>query len=100
MLRRWIATIQRTAPGPDAINQGWRHHLVNLLYDAIRRLAGSDIKQEADEHADYLKREVLKVTHRDPSARILVVVNVQYCHILRERLRKYDDLEIVTYINL
>ncbi len=99
-LRRWIATIQRTAPGPDAINQGWRHHLVNLLYDAIRRLAGSDIRQEADEHADYLKREVLKVTHRDPSARILVVVNVQYCHILRERLRKYDDLEIVTYINL
>jgi hypothetical protein len=99
-LRSLIATIQRTAPGPGAINQGWRHHLVNLFYDAIRRLAGSAVKREAYEYADFLKREVLKVVRRDPGARILAVVNVQYCHILRERLREYDDLEIVTYIDL
>jgi hypothetical protein len=100
LLRRLTATIQRTAPGPDAINQGWRHHLVNLLYDARRQLAGSNVKREANEHAHYLIREVTRVTHRDPSARILVVVNVQYCHILRERLREDEDLEIVNYSEL
>jgi hypothetical protein len=99
-LRSWIATIQRTAPGPDAINQGWRHHLANYLYDAMRWLSANDGESAAHKHADHLTQAVLQVARRDPGARILVVVNVQYCHIIRERLRHHEDIEVTTYAKL
>lgn len=99
-LRSWIATIQRTASGPDAVNQGWRHHLANHLYGAIRWLSAGDGESAAHKHTDHLTQTVLKVARRDPGARILVVVNVQYCHIIRERLRHYEDIEVTTYAAL
>jgi hypothetical protein len=99
-LRNRIATIQRAAPGPDAINQGWRHHLANLLYDTMRWLAGSNLERATHEHTDRLTEEVLNVARRDPAARVLVVVNVQYCHIIRERLRAHDDVEVAAYTDL
>jgi hypothetical protein len=99
-LRSWISAIQRSAPGPDAMNQGWRHDLVNYLYDATRRLSGIDMEREARAHTDYLTREALAVSRRDPGARVLVVVNVQYCHIIRERLRKHEELEVTAYSEL
>lgn len=99
-LRNRIAAIQRAAPGPDAVNQGWRHHLANRLYDATRRLAGGDVEQETRDHTDRLTEEVLRVARRDPDARVLVIVNVQHCHVIRERLRAYDDLEVAAYTDL
>lgn len=99
-LRSWIATIQRTAPGPDAVNQGWRHHLANYLYDATRWLAAGDLERAARDHANHLTQAVIQVARRDPGARILVVVNVQYCHIIRERLRHYEDIEVKPYTKL
>lgn len=99
-LRNRIATIQRTAPGPDAINQGWRHHLANYLYDATCWLSVGELGKATHEHADYLTQAVLQVARRDPGARMLVVVNVQYCHIIRERLRHYEDVEVTTYTDL
>lgn len=99
-LRGWIATIQRTAAGPDAVNQGWRHHLANYLYDATRWLSAGDVERAAHEHADHLTQAVLDVARRDPGARVLVVVNVQYCHIIRERLRHHQDIEVTTYAAL
>jgi hypothetical protein len=99
-LRGQIGSLQRAAPGPDAINQGWRHHSANLLYTTTRRLAGSDMERAAQMHTDYLTEEVLKVARRDPDARVLVVVNVQYCHVIRERLRAYDEVEVTDYTTL
>ena len=96
-LRKRIMSIQRTAPGPDAINQGWRHHLANLLYIASRRLAGGNVERETRKQTDQLTQAVLEVARRDPRARVLVVVNIQHCHIIREQLRTYDEVEVVTY---
>ncbi len=99
-LRNRIATIQRTASGPDAINQGWRHHLANQLYDVTRRLSVGELEKATREHTDHLTQAALQVARRDPGARVLVVVNVQYCHIIRERLRQYEDIAVTTYTDL
>lgn len=99
-LRRRIGSIQRAAPGPDAVNQGWRHHSANLLYSATWRLAGSNTERATRKHTNHLSEEVLKVARRDPDARVLVVVNVQYCHVIRERLRAYDEVEVTDYTTL
>jgi hypothetical protein len=99
-LRSRLATLQRRAPGPDAINQGWRHHLANYIYSAIRQLAGQDREKATRDHTDHLTQAVLEVAQRDPGARLLVVVNVQHCHIIRERLRGYADVEVVDYTEL
>jgi hypothetical protein len=99
-LRSWISAIQRVAPGPEATNQGWRHDLVNFLYDAIRWLTSSDIKRETWAHVDYLTQEVLAISRRDPGTRMLVVVNVQYCHIIRGRLQKYNEVKVTSFTDL
>jgi hypothetical protein len=99
-MRKRLAAIQRTASGADAINQGWRHHLATFLYDITRRLASGGLEQATREHTDFLIQEVLQVSRRDPIASVLVVVNVQYCHIIRKKLREYDDFEVVTYTDL
>ncbi|NCF69841.1 MAG: hypothetical protein GWP61_28170 [Chloroflexi bacterium] len=93
-LRSWISAIQRRAPSPEALNRGWRHELVNTLYYATRRLTNSDRRGGARAHADYLTEQVLAVSQRDPGARLLVVVNVQYCHLIRERLRKHGEVMV------
>jgi len=92
--------IQRTAPGPDAVNQGWRHHLANYFYDAVRWLAAGDAETSARIHTEQLTEAVLQVARRDPGTRILVVVNVQYCHVIRIRLRNYEDIEVTNYTDL
>src|SRR5512136_1906620 len=40
LLRHGLIGLQRTSPDPTSINQGWRHHVANELYDTIVRLAG------------------------------------------------------------
>jgi hypothetical protein len=99
-LRKWIAAIQRAAPGPDAVNQGWRHSLANYLCLTTRLLSSAETQLRAQDHIDYLTRQVLEVSRRDPGARALVVVNVRHCHIIRERLREYDDISVATYSEL
>jgi hypothetical protein len=99
-LRAWLAYLQRTAPGPAAINQGFRHHLANLLYDGIALLVGQETYRESKAHTDQLTRAVIEVVHRDPGRRILVVVNVQHCHVIREALRKRPEVQVVEYRNL
>lgn len=93
-LRRRIATIQRTAPSPDAMNQGWRHDLANHLYSATQWLVRNGIETILRERTDRLTQNILTIARRDPDARVLVVVNIQYCHVIRARLRDYDDLEV------
>ncbi len=99
-LRKWLAYLQRTAPGPAAINQGLRHHLANLLYDAIAILVGHETYRQWKTHTDQLIKHVLEVVHRDPGRRILVVVNVRHCHIIRRALEKHPEVQVVEYRNL
>lgn len=96
-LRRWLATLQRTAPGPDAINQGLRHHVADSLYSLSAWLAGYKAQQSLRNHTDSLTQAVLKLARRDPGARILVVVNVRHCHHIRTRLKKHPEIQVVKY---
>ena len=100
LLRRGLAYIQRTAPGPAAVNQGWRHNLANLLYHLIAELAGGQAEREWQTHRHHLTQQVLQLARRDPGRRILVVVNIRHCHYIRPVLKKYSEVEVVSYSDL
>ena len=100
VFRRWLATIQRTAPGPAAVNQGWRHEVANLLYHLIATLAGGQAFQETQTHRNHLIQQVLALVERDPGRRVLVVVNVRHCHHIRPALRQYSEVQVVSYSDL
>lgn len=97
VLRCGLVYLQRTAPGPGAINAGPRHFAADLIYETIALLAGSATRHAWRAHRDYLVEQVLAVVRRDPVARILVVVNVRHCHHLRRALRRYPEVQIVDY---
>lgn len=98
--RRWLAHLQRAAPGPAAINEGWRHHVADFLYGLIAWLAGSEAQRAWRAHAAHLTQQVLEIARRDPGCRILVVVNVRHCHHIRPALRRYPDIHVVKYSQL
>jgi hypothetical protein len=100
ILRLWLASLQRTAPGPDAVNQGLRHLVADLLYSLSAWLAGPRTSQKLRNHTNHLTQAVMELAHRDPEARILVVVNVRHCHIIRAALRKYPEIQVVKYSDL
>jgi hypothetical protein len=100
LIRSWLAFLQRTAPSPDSINQGLRHHLADLFYSLSAWLAGSATRRKLKEHTDRLTESVLELARRDPGARILVVVNVRHCHIIRAALKKYPEIQVVKYSDL
>jgi hypothetical protein len=100
LLRRALAYIQRTAPGPAAINQGWRHNLADLLYHLIADLAGGKVEHEWHAHRQHLAEQILHLARRDPGRRILVVVNIRHCHHIRPELEKHTEVEIVSYEDL
>lgn len=58
-LRGWLATLHRHAPGPDAINGGWRHFIADELYSVSGWLA--NLHRDWKAHTDYLTRQVLEV---------------------------------------
>ena len=99
-LRSWLAYLQRTSPGPAAINQGFRHHIADSLYSTINVLAGSYAQQQRHAHTRHLIQQVIEVAHRDPGCRILVVVNVRYCHLIRPALKKHPEFQVVPYTDL
>lgn len=99
-LRHALAWVQQTAPGPDAVNQGWRHHLGNAFYDIIRRVAGNQIQHAYHERIASLTQSVLNVAEHNPGNRILVVTNIQYCHHIRPRLQASADVQVTTYTEL
>jgi hypothetical protein len=99
-LRRRLAALQKNAPGPDAINQGWRHYVGELIYGMTRWLASSSVRQAYSQHTDELTQATMEVAHRNPGCRVLVVVNVQHCHHIRARLRKHSEIAMTTYHEL
>lgn len=88
MIRRLLARIQSGAPGPDAINYGWRHDVGNVLYGLARLLASRQIVHAYHERIAQLTKAVQRVIEDNPGNRILVVTNIQYCHHIRPRLRQ------------
>jgi hypothetical protein len=100
LLRSWLAALQRSAPGPAAVNEGSRHLLADLLYVLIGWLAGREVRHAWRAHTDHLVQQVLRVTARDPGARLLVVVNVQHCHHIRHALKKWPQMRLVRYSEL
>jgi len=100
VLRSWLGEIQKAAPGPDAINRGPRHGLANLIYNLIASLAGEDSERRSAAHADHLSREVLELARREAGRRILVVVNVRYCHLVRHELRRHQEIDVRRYNDL
>ena len=100
LFRRWLATLQRTSPDPAAINEGWRHHVADLLYSLVAWLAGREAQHAWRAHTAHLTRQVLEVARRDPGSRILVVVNVRHCHHIRPALRQSPNIRVVKYSQL
>ncbi|HLF25576.1 MAG TPA: hypothetical protein VJG32_04520 [Anaerolineae bacterium] len=100
VLRRWLAHLQRIAPGPAAINEGWRHHVADFLYNLTAWLAGSEAQRAWRAHTAYLTQQVLAIARRDPGCRILVVVNVRHCHHIRPALAQYPEVQVVKYSQL
>jgi hypothetical protein len=96
VLRRWLAYLQRTAPGPAAVSEGPRHFVADLLYGLITWLAGGEARRAWRAHTDHLVRRVHEVARRDPGSRVLVAVNVRHCHHIRRALKKYPGVEVVS----
>ncbi len=100
LTRRWLAFLQRTAPGPDSINSGIRHHIADALYSFNEWLAGIETRQAFKQHTIQLTQAVLNLARRDPAARILVVVTVRHCHHIRKALRKHSEIRVLMYSDL
>lgn len=98
--RNWLARMQASAPGPDVINQGWRHHLGNWLYSLGRFLAGQEVNHAYHAHIEQVSQAALRVAENNPGSRILVVTNIQYCHHIRPHLRQQAGLTETTYKDL
>lgn len=98
--RKLLGWIQASAPGPDAINQGWRHELGNLLYSLTRYLAGEAANHAYHTHIEQLTQAALRAAADNPGNRILVVANIQYCHHIRPRLQQQPDIIETAYTNL
>lgn len=100
LLRAGLGWLQKTASGPDTINSGWRHDLANYLYELALRLGDGDTEQALAAHRKVLIDNIVAAAERDPGARILVVVNVRYCHHIRPALRGYEGIEVKDYREL
>jgi hypothetical protein len=100
LLRRWLATLQRTATGPTVVNEGPRHFLANLLYGGIATLAERETRHAEYAHTNHLVQQVLEVLRRDPGRRVLVAVNVRHCHQIRHALENCPQVRIARYFQL
>ncbi|KAA3644006.1 MAG: hypothetical protein DWQ07_17980 [Chloroflexi bacterium] len=99
-LRKGLAYVQRTAPGPDAINHGIRHDIANWFYHGIQGLSDKDMGRGREVHVNHLTEQVLQLAQRDPGTRVLVIVNVQYCHHIRPKLQAHPAIQEKRYSEL
>jgi hypothetical protein len=99
-LRRIQAALQRSSPGPDAINQGVRHFLADGAYFFIDLLEGRSRRLRQQQRVAAIARRVNDLARHDPGRRILVVLNVQYCHHVRQELQQLSGIDVVGYNEL
>jgi hypothetical protein len=99
-VRKLLSWIQSGAPGPDAINQGWRHDVANILYTLTRRLAGGKVPHAYHTHIEQVTQAALDAAQNNPGNRILVVTNIQYCHHIRPILQQQPGIIETSYKDL
>lgn len=99
VLRRWLASLHRSSP-PAAVIEGPRHHIADLLYELMARLAGPETYRAWKVHTDHLTMQVLEVVRRDPGRRVLVAVNLRHCHHIRPALKMHPEIRVVSYSQL
>lgn len=98
--RGLLSWMQATAQGPDAINQGWRHHVGNMLYSLTRYLSGEQVEHAYHDHIEQVAQAALQAAENNPGNRILVVTNIQYCHHIRPQLQQHAGIRVTTYQDL
>lgn len=100
-LRSTLARLARGTDSPVSVGEGVRHllveHLLHLL-DAVER--GRSAQRTTAAHRHALVDRILELAHRDPAARILVVVNARHCHQLRRTLREHQEVALIHHSNL
>jgi hypothetical protein len=82
------------------VNGGWRHIIADTLYEIIGLLAGLVHRHLWKRHTQRLVQAVLPVARRDPGCRVLVVLNVRHCHLVRHALRRFPEICVVSYSQL
>ncbi len=95
LLRSWLIRLQRGASGPEAISEGPRHFVADLLYGAVAWLAGGEVREAWRVHTEDLIARVRETVRRDPDSRILVAVNVRHCHHVRRALGEHPDIKSI-----
>ncbi|GGL59692.1 hypothetical protein [Planomonospora parontospora] len=100
LLRRCLASLQRSARSPAAANAWHRHLLADLLYGLSALLAGRGARRAWREHTERLVARVHQAASNDPGARILVAVNVRHCHHVRRALRRLPGIRLVRHDRL
>jgi hypothetical protein len=98
--RKLLSWIQSGTPGPDAINEGWRHDVGNILYGLTRRLAGERVMHSYHDHIEQVSRAALDAARNNPGNRILVVTNIQYCHHIRPLFQQQPGIIETSYKSL
>lgn len=100
LLRKGLALLHRAAPSVDVVNSGRLHVIADQLYAVIVLLCGWHVWQEWRTYTNHLVRQALNVARRDPTATVLIVVNVQHCHHIRKAFRKQRDIKLLPYNKL
>jgi hypothetical protein len=98
--RKLLSWIQSGAPGPDAINEGWRHDIGNIFYNLARQMAGEQVTHAYHTHIEQVSQAALEAARNNPGNRILVVTNIQYCHHIRPLLQQQMGIIETSYKNL
>lgn len=98
--RGLLSWMQATAHGPDAINQGWRHHVGNMLYSLTRYVSGEKVDHAYHDHIEQVSHAALQAAENNPGNRILVVTNIQYCHHIRPQLQQHAGIRVTSYQDL
>jgi hypothetical protein len=105
-LRAAVASLQRGAKSPVAVDRGARHWMAELLYHLMDWLSGAPAMHRgstlhgAITHREALAERVVELARRDTGRRILVVVNARYCHYLRRALGRHSEVKLVRYAEL
>jgi hypothetical protein len=95
LLRGWLARLQQGASGPEAVSEGTRHFVADLVYGAAAWLAGDEVRVAWRTYTERLIDRVRETVRRDPDSRILVAVNVRHCHHVRRALGKHPSIKAV-----
>jgi hypothetical protein len=74
--------------------------MADLLYEGIAALVGRATQRAWRAHVKHVSNQVLEVARRDPVCRVLVAVNVRYCHHMRRALGKCPEIRIARYTQL